>query len=388
MACFQTVAGEWDEYPSSINTEQLGIGSPGIYNENPSLVLHTGYGYSPQMPYGPYSPVTTPLPPVGRDAQLYSPQQYPFSGSPYYQQLVPPSMQYIAPPTPVSQPELNTVLSIDQHVDGMIFGSRPSYPSPGASFDWSKPSDRQRALTSFSPAVSHQPIGSLGSFGQNFTMASQQPRSFFGVGSGSNSYNKGSMHTDFSTGSRFGRASPSSLGITDKGCLDFDYALHRARGDGSLCNCSGTMDILCEQNRGPRASKPKSQTPAAERNKYSSSTARTCDESYNSPDFVTEYKDAKFFIIKSYSEDNVHKSIKYGIWASTPNGNRKLDAAYRETKEMLSTCPIFLFFSVILLVIKSYKVINYFKLFSYVIFNGKEKRKKKWYPISFSWQKF
>ncbi|KAL7221982.1 hypothetical protein ACSBR1_023833 [Camellia fascicularis] len=62
------------------------------------------------------------------------------------------------------------------------------------------------------------------------------------------------------------------------------------------------------------------------------------------PNFVTEYKDAKF-IIKSYSEDNVHKSIKYGIWASTPNGNRKLDAAYREAKEK-NTCPVFLFFSV------------------------------------------
>ncbi|KAL7221967.1 hypothetical protein ACSBR1_023826 [Camellia fascicularis] len=60
---------------------------------------------------------------------------------------------------------------------------------------------------------------------------------------------------------------------------------------------------------------------------------------------LSEYKDAKFFIIKSYSEDNVRKSIKYGIWASTPNGNRKLDAAYREAKEK-NTCPVFLFFSV------------------------------------------
>ncbi|GMP35207.1 hypothetical protein CsSME_00007748 [Camellia sinensis var. sinensis] len=153
------------------------------------------------MPYGPYSPVTTPLPSVGRDAQLYSPQQYPFSGPPYYQHLVPPSMQYITPPTPVSQPVLNSVVSIDQQVDGMLLGPRPSYPSPVTSFgrgnfsgnpggfgfhdlqqgfdafrtsglwsDWSKPSDRQRALTPFSPAVSPQPIGNLGSFGQNVGM--------------------------------------------------------------------------------------------------------------------------------------------------------------------------------------------------------------------------
>ena len=152
------------------------------------------------MPYGPYSPVTTPLPSVGGDAQLYSPQQYPFSGPPYYQQLVPHSMAYLTSPTPVSQPELTNLVSVDQQGDSMIFGQRPGYPPVGsfgrASYpaspgglgfhdaqqgidglrsggiwsDWSKPSDRQRSLMPFSPAVSPQPIGPLGSFGQNVGM--------------------------------------------------------------------------------------------------------------------------------------------------------------------------------------------------------------------------
>ncbi|THG16815.1 hypothetical protein TEA_004092 [Camellia sinensis var. sinensis] len=179
---------------------------------------------------------------------------------------------------------------------------------------------------------------------------SQQPRSFFGFGSGSNSCNRGHLHTDFNQGLGFGSASISSLGTNDRGWLAFDYGRRHGRGDGSLCNCNSALDILSEQNRGPRASKPKSlitneNSASADSNKYSSSTAKTRDESYNCPNFVTEYKDAKFFIIKSYSEDNVHKSIKYGIWASTPNGNRKLDAAYREAKEK-NTCPVFLFFSV------------------------------------------
>jgi len=43
------------------------------------------------------------------------------------------------------------------------------------------------------------------------------------------------------------------------------------------------------------------------------------------PDF------ARFFVIKSYSEDDVHKSIKYGVWASTKSGNEKIDAAFRES---------------------------------------------------------
>ena len=70
---------------------------------------------------------------------------------------------------------------------------------------------------------------------------------------------------------------------------------------------------------------------------------------YNQEGFPVAYKDAKFFVIKSYSEDDVHKSIKYNVWASTPNGNKKLDAGYREAQEKSSDCPVFLFFSVSLL---------------------------------------
>lgn len=166
-----------------------------MYNDNPVL-FHAGYGYGPQMPYGPYSPVTTPLP--SADAQLYSPHQFSFSGPPYYQHLGPPNVSYITSPTPVSQPEFNTLANIDQQGDNMLFGPRPSYPPPGGSIgrgsfpgnlgfpdlqqgydgfrsgglwsDWSKPSDRNRPLTPFSPAVSPQPIGTFGSFGQNIGM--------------------------------------------------------------------------------------------------------------------------------------------------------------------------------------------------------------------------
>jgi hypothetical protein len=52
---------------------------------------------------------------------------------------------------------------------------------------------------------------------------------------------------------------------------------------------------------------------------------------------------ARFFVIKSYSEDDIHKAIKYNIWASTDSGNRRLDAAYRESS---TRGPIYLFFSV------------------------------------------
>ncbi|XP_073158109.1 uncharacterized protein [Henckelia pumila] len=76
------------------------------------------------------------------------------------------------------------------------------------------------------------------------------------------------------------------------------------------------------------------------------SPSAICDDMFNLEDFKTDYKHAKFFVIKSFNEDNIHKSIKYGVWASTKLGNRKLDAAYRDAKEMEGSCPLFLFFSV------------------------------------------
>ncbi|SPO25686.1 uncharacterized protein UTRI_03051 [Ustilago trichophora] len=52
---------------------------------------------------------------------------------------------------------------------------------------------------------------------------------------------------------------------------------------------------------------------------------------------------ARFFVIKSYTEDDVHKSLKYEIWASTDKGNQRLDKAFRESA---SDGPIYLFYSV------------------------------------------
>ncbi|KAF5726837.1 hypothetical protein HS088_TW22G00521 [Tripterygium wilfordii] len=378
---YENANGEWDEYPPYANAEGLEMGSPGVFNENPSLVYHPGYSYSPhpQMPYGPYSPVTPPLPSVGGDAQLYSPQQFPISGPPFYQQLMHPNIQYS--PTPASQPEFSSLMSVDQQVDNMFLGPRPGYPPQLESFgrasfpgnsgtlgfhdlqlgfegprsggiwsDWSKTSGRQRSLTPLSPALSPQSFSTIGSFGQNVGMASQPQRSMYGFGSGSNTNDRAYMNGGFNQSSSFESAPISNFGTNNRAWLSLEANRRRSRSSGSLCGCNAPFDILNEQNRGPRASKPKSQIsaehkPAVDSKKYSKSDSRIHDDLYNRPDFVTDCKDAKFFVIKSYSEDNVHKSIKYGVWASTPNGNKKLDAAYHEAKKR-ETCPLFLLFSV------------------------------------------
>ncbi|XP_063223922.1 YTH domain-containing family protein 1 isoform X2 [Bacillus rossius redtenbacheri] len=66
---------------------------------------------------------------------------------------------------------------------------------------------------------------------------------------------------------------------------------------------------------------------------------------YNPPDFDLSAKGARFFVIKSYSEDDIHRSIKYEIWCSTEHGNKRLDQAFRE-RESKGGGPVFLFFSV------------------------------------------
>ncbi|XP_038987803.1 YTH domain-containing protein ECT4-like [Phoenix dactylifera] len=132
----------------------------------------------------------------------------------------------------------------------------------------------------------------------------------------------------------------------------------RGRGNGYYGYGNENQDGFSELNRGPRAGRFKNQKTfgptvkiAVKGQNLSSignedSSVIPDKEQYNRADFPEKYSDAKFFIIKSYSEDDIHKSIKYNVWASTPNGNKKLDAGYQEAQGKSDGCPVFLFFSV------------------------------------------
>lgn len=50
-----------------------------------------------------------------------------------------------------------------------------------------------------------------------------------------------------------------------------------------------------------------------------------------------------FFVIKSFSEEDVHKAIKYNVWTSTKNGNQTLSNSYKLAKERGG--DVYLFFS-------------------------------------------
>ncbi len=56
------------------------------------------------------------------------------------------------------------------------------------------------------------------------------------------------------------------------------------------------------------------------------------ENKYNPSEMNLDLTNARFFVIKSYSEDDIHRSIKYSIWTSTEHGNRRLEQAFREQK--------------------------------------------------------
>lgn len=64
---------------------------------------------------------------------------------------------------------------------------------------------------------------------------------------------------------------------------------------------------------------------------------------YNPREFNLNPKNCRFFIIKSYSEDDIHRSIKYSIWCSTDHGNKRLDKAFQEND---GKGPVYLLYSV------------------------------------------
>ncbi|XP_024192369.1 YTH domain-containing protein ECT4 isoform X3 [Rosa chinensis] len=333
--------GTWDGYPQYINTDGMHVVSPVMYSDNPSLLYHSGYGFNPEIAYGPYSPVATPLASYLVDGQLYSPQQVPFSPS-YYPQPSPPSLSHINSAIPVTPTERMT--SESSSTDNMAFGPGSGYFVNFRSFSGGDLSGNLGSSPLASPGIYPQPMGILGSYEHSVGQ-----RSMHGFGMVSSSFTGRYPHNTSHQSSNFG--GPSYSFGNDRSRLTVDKGRRRDREWDSISVFSNSHDISNDRNRGPRASKLKDKNMS---DQGSSSSARKMDlsasginlDSINRKDFVTDYEEAKFFIIKSFSEDNVHKSIKYSVWASTPHGNKKLDAAYHEAKRIKSSCPVFLLFSV------------------------------------------
>nr|XP_061803165.1 YTH domain-containing family protein 1-like isoform X3 [Nerophis lumbriciformis] len=114
---------------------------------------------------------------------------------------------------------------------------------------------------------------------------------------------------------------------------------NQAYGQGPGHDGSGMMGMLGSANCGPQTCA--SQGPGGESHPVLEKLRAS--HSYNPKDFEWNLKNGRVFIIKSYSEDDIHRSIKYSIWCSTEHGNKRLDSAFRA---MNGKGPVYLLFSV------------------------------------------
>lgn len=352
------------------------------------------YGYNT---YSMYQPSGSPAPTTGSDVQQYSSHNYQYPQ--YYQMPSAGNTQYThtqplssnkGPVSTASQdkphvsldiPKSNTVdvTSLTTNGNNGLVPQKPSQQvssvtsngsysrggplSSGAYHDPRHPYDRSRSPVSWYSghynANNAVPLYSNSASwrNQNYSPAphlmglhNSRPTS------GMSSTTPGLINRMYPN-NRFYNAYPSSLGVkSTKGRWSVvDSREYRPRGRGnSFFYPSESIDGLGELNKGPRANRVKLMKPAVspvtsgnvdDSNAGAAAIAGILDkELYNKADFNLEYQNAKFFIIKSYSEDDVHKSVKYNVWASTPNGNKKLNDAYQEAQE--KGYPVFLFFSV------------------------------------------
>lgn len=352
---------DWERFSTPDGAERVS----GIYGE------YHGYTYAP---YGAYSPTASSM---RHDGQLYGPQQYQYPTS-YFQPSTQTSGSYMPNQINASLP------IVAEKVQSQAETANGSMPSVGNftanrsnlskplrhynlnstikytdSYGWGRlPS----ASSGISSAVSHGYNFSTG-MNHNHLVDLQPPRGTSGLGAAGFTNQVYPNHRIYSQyASSRSRFAPNHYyhRTNSHGWLAVDNK-YRSKGHGSSLygNSNESMDGFNELNRGPRAkglndlkdAEPitlpvKGQSLLLKGNDKSDLPLSPDRQLYNKDDFPETYADAKFFIIKSYSEDDVHKSIKYGVWASTPNGNKKLNAAYKESQEKSGGCPVFLLFSV------------------------------------------
>ncbi|XP_030539919.1 YTH domain-containing protein ECT4 [Rhodamnia argentea] len=334
----------------------------GVQSESLPYVYYSpsyGYAESPYNPYNPYIPGAM----IGVEGPFVGAQQY-YPLSPYHNSVSSPAyipilvQPDVNSPEALSNPGAGTISRHDARGLKNNVGSASTTFSRNSTKNSSNPANSQnRPLEVTRENVGQgKPAVTYGSVSSASVSNSTSSRVFQGRTT-SNTI----QHVD----NNFSGKVPShrnqlKVGYSDFGSSAYGWGavekprprLHLGRVQE---NASGPLDAQGEQNRGPRTNRSKSQLAVR------AYTAKAGDsneqgiiiidgDQYNKDDFSVDYEDAKFFVIKSYSEDDVHKSIKYSVWSSTPHGNKKLQSAYDDAQKIAAvrtkSCPIFLFFSV------------------------------------------
>lgn len=352
--------GDWDGHQGFLGLDGQDIQYMDAQTESFPYVYYTpnyGCAQSSYNPYNPYIPGAV----VGVDGPCAGQQHYytipPYEnlGSPSYFPMVAPSTSGI--PANAADPIMDSVISSTSRADDLRLKRNLSPTSPIFT------------PTSLGPAAGYKSASNRGSENAKINAASNKQHVSHGVSSLSSQVHPGKVAQAIgsiihgkalSNHGQLRAALPSEIDSsylrlgaheranTDKVRPKFPNGI--TQSDGKI-----SPDTLTEQNRGPRNDKMKKQlvvkayTTRAGNVDVQGNIVIHADE-YNRGDFLMDFVNAKFLVIKSYSEDDVHKSIKYNVWSSTPNGNKKLNSAYEDAQRITSGnprgCPIFLFFSV------------------------------------------
>ncbi|XP_030956109.1 YTH domain-containing protein ECT2-like isoform X2 [Quercus lobata] len=394
--------GYSNTYPTNVNPDGMKMAS-GVYGENWSLMHPYGYGYAPYDPYSVAGPPFSTMG-NGDQLYGHQHYQYPHyfqslttTSRPHTPSPVAPSQEDVTTSMAADQKPL-TVETSNVSSCGGLKGkngsafSKPTfensflpgsiyaygYQDPRSTFDGVRypvprfdgpvfSDEKPRPVTGSKKSMSNV-NNILSSKNQNFQpnshfMGFHDPILMSGIGAAYGFMNNNypyKFHGHYGNIARYGMGfgyNSYDMQTYRRGYLAVDPKYkHRGRVNGYV-GYANDVDCLNELKKGPRGGKGfKNQNesvptvlaegqnlPSIETNgEEKDNTSEMPDqEQFNREDFPGDCTDAKFFIIKSYSEDDVHKSIKYNVWASTPNGNKKLQAAYQE-----AGCPVFLLFSV------------------------------------------
>ncbi|CAH8381090.1 unnamed protein product [Eruca vesicaria subsp. sativa] len=341
--------GEWENHQMFFGVDgSQQLQYQGGQNENSPYIYYTpsyGYAQSPYNPFNPYIP--------GADSPFVTSQQ--FYPLPPYQNVAsssPAFVPYAVQPDTVSSSSTNSVVetgsaanrgrsdgrgSRSRNASAATDGIQRSAPKLPAS---NRSSEKPRP----NPGGQNRPLGTEKSDSTGFptlqgtaTSVSSQPDNVV-----SSSRVSSSGQLDIAPTERSGFSSTATNNNNPRPKL---YGVH--------ANISS--DAVSQQNRGSRSRGSRNQLVV----KAYTTKAGNADaegnividpNQYNKADLQIDYTNAKFFVIKSYSEDDVHKSIKYSVWSSTLHGNKKLQSAYEDAQRIANEksceCPIFLFFSV------------------------------------------
>jgi hypothetical protein len=260
---------------------------------------------------------------------------------------------------------------------GSSSGSAGDWRTPGGPAGGNAIDDVQRALSSLEISNSGAP-GGQSAHPPRFNPPHQQPPQAPGTrgGNGGNGNSKLQHITDFE-----GRKTPTSQSQTLSGGvsnpnLQYAYSQHQKNPSGGSAGSGERIPNVpliptqyLQQNQQqqlqgsqqPRLgiatsfvggqnqqgqtkdTLPTGQTPVQAFNTPIDVSSLIATKGYNPSAFDIRPQFARYFVIKSYTEDDVHKSLKYEIWSSTDPGNKRLDKAFKETA---GRGPIYLFFSV------------------------------------------